>query len=217
MSDSTKSDFLLRLDKAWKAVGAVVGILGLLIGASSWAFTYAMTGRDQESRELRKSVERLEGRVEKLQDRLQQAERRASDDMSDIRVALIAIRTRLEFGAPLEAASQVGAPSGGVRHYRPRPAGSPRLPTVNMSQSGSSVPSPAPEDTPSHDEINDELTRSLQQFRERSPTSNPFMPRTGNEFRNLNDALDRITNRHVNGLETLGAPMTVGGAETGGM
>lgn len=217
MSSSEKIDVMQRLDKIWKAVGAVIGIAGLLLGASSWAFTYAMSDRDREFREMTKSVERLEERVEKLQDRLQVAEKRASDDMSDIRVALVAIRTRLEFGSPLDAVSQVGERemvARRARHYRAQPGGArPSAPARVLGEDISHASTPAVSQALESQTAIDpetELDRELRRLRPQSSNSNPFLPRQGSEILNLNQALERISSRHPGTDPTATSPAITG-------
>jgi len=134
MTKTSSPDFSQKIDKIWKTLVALAGIIGMLSGALSWAFTFAMTDRDRDAREIRGSVESLESEITALRDRVLEADRmarsaelRAAEDMNDIRIVLSVIQARLDYtGRVMEAErSRPSSISGGTRTL-----GSSRMPDL---------------------------------------------------------------------------------------
>jgi hypothetical protein len=93
---SPTSDVATKLDKYWKGVAAVVGMLGLVSAAASWGFSYAMSSRDRQVEELRSDLEKMSFDVKDMRAEQHHMSEKFTENMHDVQIALTAIRTRLK-------------------------------------------------------------------------------------------------------------------------
>lgn len=149
-TEEKKTDTLGRIERAWKLVGIILGVLGLVSGGASWAFAYVMSERDRQVTELTEAVRDLETSVERMRNEAGEDQERAEQDMRDVQMALRILEVRV----------------GYERHVVSVPAGSP----PNLT---SARPGPEPEPVSVSAAPPSDLSAVLERIRRRHPTPTP--------------------------------------------
>jgi outer membrane murein-binding lipoprotein Lpp len=96
-AEEKKTDTLGRIERAWKLVGIILGVLGLVSGGASWAFAYVMSERDRQVSELTEAVQDLEASVERMRDQISRDGERSEQDMRDVQMALRILEVRVGY------------------------------------------------------------------------------------------------------------------------
>jgi hypothetical protein len=91
------SDLTVKLEKVGKVVGAVAAVVAAVAAAGGWAFSVAMTARDQEAAELREDIVSLKAQVRELSTGTSREITRVDENFDGLRVAVIALRAELGF------------------------------------------------------------------------------------------------------------------------
>lgn len=146
-TEEKRTDTLGRIERAWKLVGIILGVLGLVSGGASWAFAYVMSERDRQVSELTEAVQDLEASVERMRDQVSRDGERSEQDMRDVQMALRILEVRV----------------GYERHVAAVPAGSP--PNLTSAQ-----PGPEPEPVSVSAAPPSDLSAVLDRIRRRHPT-----------------------------------------------
>lgn len=124
-AEEKKTDTLGRIERAWKLVGIILGVLGLVSGGASWAFAYVMSERDRQVSELTEAVQDLEASVERMRDQISRDGERSEQDMRDVQMALRILEVRV--GYESHVASVLTSSPPALASARPGP--DPEAPT----------------------------------------------------------------------------------------
>lgn len=124
-AEEKKTDTLGRIERAWKLVGIILGVLGLVSGGASWAFAYVMSERDRQVSELTEAVQDLEASVERMRDQISRDGERSEQDMRDVQMALRILEVRV--GYESHVASVLTSSPPALASARPDPE--PEAPT----------------------------------------------------------------------------------------
>ena len=120
-SDEKKSDTLSRIERAWKLVGIILGVLGLVSGGASWAFAYVMSERDRQVTELTEAVQDLEASVERMRDQVSRDGERSEQDMRDVQMALRILEVRVGYERRVAAVPSSAPPTLTSARVTPTP------------------------------------------------------------------------------------------------
>lgn len=148
-TEEKKTDTLARIERAWKLIGIIIGALGLVSAGANWAFSYAMSDRDEQVAELTSAIRGLEDAVGRMRDKAEEAQERSEQDMRDVQVALRILEVKV----------------GYERRPMASPAGPPTLTTAVPAR----VPEP-PAAVPEPD-----LSAVLERIRRRHPAPSARM------------------------------------------
>ena len=122
-AEEKKTDTLGRIERAWKLVGIILGVLGLVSGGASWAFAYVMSERDRQVSELTEAVQDLEASVERMRDQISRDGERSEQDMRDVQMALRILEVRVGYESHVASVLTSSPPALASARPDPEPGG----------------------------------------------------------------------------------------------
>lgn len=85
-----------KIERVAKILGALVAICGAVMGASSWAFTTAMAGRDRQIADLSHDITKLQESIDRSSTVNAEKIDKMSSDIMNLRIAIIASRAEVD-------------------------------------------------------------------------------------------------------------------------
>lgn len=156
-----------RIERVWKLVGIILGVLGLVSGGASWAFAYVMSERDRQVSELTEAVQDLETSIEKMRDQVSREGDRSEQDMKDVQIALRILEVRVGYASRVPVAIGAATPSASAAAWATRELT--REPTLGPTREPTLGPTPEPETPASSPAPPSDLSAVLDRIRRRHP------------------------------------------------